>query len=505
MKKELKWYQHFGINAYFLGQSLAAAVLGSQLVPYLILFFAPYREKESYLGIVTVIGLAIAMLVQPMAGMLSDRSMSKLGRRRPYIMIGAILNSFFVFLMAISPFFGSFLHDQPAMLFGVMLGFIVLVGTTVGSQVVANIGQAAIQGVIPDIVPEKQRGFSSGVKAVFELLPSIFAIAIGPLIDKGYLILIGVILVVGLLVTMVITVLTAHEEPQKGKPEKADIEPFLRITALTAIFVATYLVGNWSVKAASQAVGGWGLPWQIAVISLLGLIAMAGAIVVGVFFGAKVGIGKDSNKHTSFIWWIVNRLMFLAGVRSIQAFSMYFLMDVLKLDNAATMNGILMAVVGVFLLIFALLGGYLSDKVGKKKLTAIAGYMAAGGTLLLVLSGVVAMMNLFAVPSIVYLIFVMVSGTVIGAGAGIFMATNWAVGADLAPAKDAGKFLGISNLAGAGAGIVGTGIGASLAQFFNNSIRMGVGYLITFSLYGLMFIISSLLLVRVKHKDPAVK
>jgi MFS family permease len=503
MQKELKWYQHFGINAYFLGQSLVAAILGSQLTPFLILFFAPYNQKETYLGVVTVVGLAIAMLVQPMAGMISDRSRSKLGRRRPFIMIGAILNSFFVFLMAISPFFGSFMQQQPALLFGVLLGFIVLLVTTIGSQFVANIGQAAIQGVIPDVVPEKQRGFSSGVKAVFELLPSIFAILIGPLVDRGYVILIGIIMVAGLLITMTITVLTTHEEPQKGKPEKADIEPFLRITALTAIFVATYLVGNWGVTAASQVVSGLALSWQITIVSILGLVAMAGAIIVGVYFGAKVGIGKESNQHTSFIWWIVNRLMFLAGVRSIQAFSMYFLMDVLKIQNAATINGILMASVGVFLMIFALLGGYWSDRVGKKKLVALSGYLAAGGTLLLVLSGVVAMLQLFQLPNLLYLVFVIVSGCVIGSAAGIFMATNWAVGTDLAPAKEAGKFLGISNLAGAGAGIVGTGIGASLAQFFNNSIATGVGYLITFSVYALMFILSSILLVQVKHKEPA--
>ena len=52
-------------------------------------------------------------------------------------------------------------------------------------QITANISQAAAQGLIPDLVPEVQRGRASGVKAVMELLPIFLVIFIGPLVDNG--------------------------------------------------------------------------------------------------------------------------------------------------------------------------------------------------------------------------------------------------------------------------------------------------------------------------------
>ena len=39
----------------------------------------------------------------------------------------------------------------------------------------------------------------------------------------------------------------------------------------------------------------------------------------------------------------------------------------------------------------------------------------------------------------------------------ISLATSWALGTSLVPPEEAGRYLGISNLAGAGAGMVGTG------------------------------------------------
>jgi MFS family permease len=77
------------------------------------------------------------------------------------------------------------------------------------------------------------------------------------------------------------------------------------------------------------------------------------------------------------------------------------------------------------------------------------------------------------------------------------MATNWALGTDLAPPEEAGRYLGISNLAGAGAGIVGAGIGGPMADFFNG-LQPGLGYLVIFALYGALFLLSVAALSQVK-------
>ena len=76
------------------------------------------------------------------------------------------------------------------------------------------------------------------------------------------------------------------------------------------------------------------------------------------------------------------------------------------------------------------------------------------------------------------------------------MSVNWALGTDLVPSAEAGRYLGVSNLAGAGAGIVGAGIGGPMADFFN-AYQVGLGYLVIFAIYGALFLLSSVTLLKV--------
>jgi MFS family permease len=478
MKPALRWYDHLTINIYWLGINIASGSITPVILPYLVALFVPPEAKNTYLANIRVVGLAVAMLVQPMAGMLSDRSTSRWGRRRPFILTGGILNVLFLLIVGASPLFlGSTAQ-------GVSAAYFVLLGGIVLLQVSSNIGHGALQGLIPDLVPEDQRGRSSGVKAVMELLPVFLVLVIGPLVDAGRVwVAIGIVMG-SFLVTMLITMVFVHEEPLKERPAGGVGERMLRLVALTAIFVLVTRLAVWFVGYAGRALSEAGVApgTQIALVGLAGLLGMAGSILIGVYLGAWVGIGGEARSQQSFIWWVVNRLLFLAAVGSIQGFAQYFLADVLHLPNAATMTTLLLAVVALFLLPSALLGGRLSDRVGRKRLVAYAGLIAAAGTFLLLFSRNVPL--------------VIVSGCIIGLGTGTFYAANWALGTDLAPRQEAGRYLGISNLAGAGAGIVGAGIGGPMADFFNAS-RPGLGYLVIFAIYAALFLLSVATLSRV--------
>ena len=85
-------------------------------------------------------GLIIAMLVQPAIGLLSDRSTSRFGRRRPFIFVGALLDLLFLLMIAVS---GNY---------WVLLVSVLLL------QFSSNISHGPLQALIPDLVPEKQRG-----------------------------------------------------------------------------------------------------------------------------------------------------------------------------------------------------------------------------------------------------------------------------------------------------------------------------------------------------------
>jgi MFS family permease len=490
MDRKLRWYEHLSVNSYVLGLSLASGIITPLLLPMLVVMFMGAEYKNTFLGTVRFVGLAVAMFIQPVAGMLSDRSRSRFGRRRPFILISAVLNVLFLVVIGITPSYRySFLNDAFLNSFGITVSYAILLLGIVLLQFSSNIGQGAVQGLMPDVVPLEQRGVSSGVKSVFELLPSllIFLLGIGKLVDRGdtwglIAILMGGFLLTGLAAMFV------KERPQTEAQTGSLREPALRALALTVLFSVTTLLAIQLVGRSGTAVTGLALsiPVQTAIIGLVGLVAMAGAIFIGVYAGAWVGIGSEARERKPFIWWVINRLLFLAAVGSIQAFAQYFLADVLQLPNAGYMTTMLLAVVAVFLIFSALGGGALANRFGLRRLVFLSGLVGAAGTVLLIFARNVPM--------------VIAAGCVIGIATGTFMATNWALGTQLVPQKDAGRYLGISNLAGAGAGIVGAGIGGPLADFFNH-IRPGLGYLVIFAIYAGLFLLSSLTLGRIKTGD----
>ena len=491
MRRQLRWYDFIFVNVYWLGINMASGIITPILLPYLVLQFMPPEQKNTYLAMVRVVGLAVAMLVQPLAGMLSDNGAKILGthrwgRRRPFIILGTFFNVLFLIIVGATPnFVGSKTDGFFLVVFGVTTAYAVLLFGIVVLQISSNIAHGALQGLIPDVVPEDQRGRASGVKAVFELIPVFLVMFIGPLVDAGKIALTVGIIIVGFIISMFITTFFVHENPWTGSGEGVRGKSILRLVLLTIIFVGVTRLAVWVVNASGTYMMQQGMSetLQIAGVGAAGLLGMTGSIFIGVYVGASVGIGQEARKHQSFIWWVVNRLLFLAAVGSIQGFAQYYLADVLHIPNAATMTTVLLGVVAVFLIPSALWGGALADRIGKKKLVAIAGLIAAVGAGLLLIAS--------SMP------LVLVSGCIIGVGTGTFMATNWALGTDLVPATDAGRYLGISNLAGAGAGIVGAGIGGPIADYFNR-IRPGLGYLVIFALYAMLFLFSTVTLLGVK-------
>jgi MFS family permease len=267
------------------------------------------------------------------------------------------------------------------------------------------------------------------------------------------------------------------------------------------------MLGGIAVGATAGVVGGGlvgGLAWLITIlagggdqtlasavgIGVGGVIAMIVAIVTGVWAGCLGTLGKEARQHSSFVWWIVNRLMFLAAVTSIQGSIFYFVMYAFKLSNegASSMTGSLTSIIGIFIVLTALASGWISDHIGRKRLVVISGIVAAAGNILLLIT--------IWVPN---LTIVYIAGTIIGLATGLFMTANWALGTDLVPDEEAGRYLGISNLAGAGAGIIGAGIGGLVADAVNRSY-MGLGYFAIFAAYAILFALSSVTILGMGDK-----
>lgn len=481
--KQLRWYDFLFINIFWLGLNVRNTAVGSLFVPYLVALYAPADWKNTALSAMSTAGLVIAMVVQPLAGLASDRSTSRYGRRRPFIIAGTMLD--LVFLVAI----------------GLSWNYWSLLAAVLLIQFSANISHGPLQGVIPDLVPEDQRGRASSIKALFELLPIfVVGISIAKMVGAGHLGWAIATTGVFLLVTALITIVTVKEEPLKEKPRDSFWQPMRRVFYMLGGILAGLAAG----LLCGALIGGFAglITWLVAgkeaaigmIVGLGGVLAMAFAVVIGVWAGASTALGKsNARSHSSFIWWIVNRLFFLAAITSLQRFAQYFFMYSFKIDigQATILFGNLITVVGVGTLAAAFVGGWLADRFSKKLLVGWSGILAGIGC-----AGLLATI-LVPDKSLIY-----ISGMVLGVATGLFMTTNWAMGTNLVPATEAGFYLGVSNLAGAGAGIIGGSIGGPVADYLNLSTP-GMGYFVIFAGYTLLFILSTVSLRYIRDQKLA--
>ncbi len=467
--KRLRWYDLLTINVFWLGLNLRNNAVQAIFLPYLVDIFVAPSIRNTALGGVRAAGLIIAMLAQPAFGILSDRNTSRFGRRRPYIFFGVLLDLVFLAFIAYSS------------------NYVMLVISVLLIQVSSNISHGPLQALIPDIVPDDQRGIASAIKSIFELLPLVLlGFTVAALVGKGKFDLAVVITGAALLIIMLITVLFVKEKPIHKKPDIPLAPTMLRVLGMLAGIAIGALAGLLAGALIGGLFGIATMPWlgketALAImVGIGGIIAMIVSVVAGVWAGTLATLGQEARQRPSFTWWVINRLMFLAAITSIQSFAPYFLSYAFKvnIETSISIYGKLITVVGLFTLLSALPSGWISDRFGQKRLVGISGVIATASTLLLL--STVFLPNLITIYCV---------GIGLGIGTGLFVTTNWALGTRLTPDEQAGRFLGISNLAGAGAGIIGAGLGGLIADYLN-AYKAGLGYFVIFTCFGILFFLS---------------
>lgn len=117
-------------------------------------------SKGTTIGLIESIGAMIALFVQPTAGVISDYTSTRWGRRKAYIIVGATMDLVFLAGLALlvvpSPgqgWDGQALATTQTILFYCAFYF--------GLQVSSNLAQGPFQGYMPDLVPEHQVGRAS--------------------------------------------------------------------------------------------------------------------------------------------------------------------------------------------------------------------------------------------------------------------------------------------------------------------------------------------------------
>ncbi len=318
---------HVKISAYWFATNfLWGALLISILPSEMKVLASHYRVLA--ISLFTALGAIIAIVVPLAVGALSDRCVSPWGRRRPYMAIGVGINVLGLVMMAAIFTLAPRLPAPSRIDVGIGETLAVLLtsptylGFLFAYMVVQfgnNVTSAAYMGVIPDLVPEDQRGVASGYMALMSQGGTLFGIV--SMIVLGALHLGDLskyaALIVALVSVALITILGIRENPLPSRPPRLDWSKYLR------------------------------------------------------------SLWIDPKEHPDFAWVWITRALVMLGFYSVLPFVNYYMDDVIRSRSVDKDAGTVLAIILVASTVSAIKAGKLSDRIGRKKVVYVSNAVIA--------------------------------------------------------------------------------------------------------------------------------
>lgn len=150
-KPDLSFWKLWDLSFGFFGVQIAYALQSANVSR----IFTTIGADPHALSYFWVLPPLMGMLVQPIVGMMSDRTWTSVGRRLPYLIVGALVA---VVVMCLLPNSGSFNFSIPqAILFGVIA--LMLLDTSI------NMAMQPFKMLVGDMVNEKQKGLAYSIQS----------------------------------------------------------------------------------------------------------------------------------------------------------------------------------------------------------------------------------------------------------------------------------------------------------------------------------------------------
>ena len=137
-------------------------------------------------GLIWLAGPFTGMVVQPLIGALSDKTTSIFGRRRPYLLGGALLSAIALWALPNSEYItnclGALIHlhlpDWSALLFAAAMIWIL--------DACVNIAQGPYRALVPDVVPQEQHSIANSYISLAIGLGSVVAAGTAPFLKWAF-------------------------------------------------------------------------------------------------------------------------------------------------------------------------------------------------------------------------------------------------------------------------------------------------------------------------------
>jgi MFS family permease len=396
-------------------------------------------------AIVLAPGLIVALLANPFFGLLSDRTPGRFGRRRPYVVAGTLVNVVGLAMMALLPTTLAGNHNGnpvSAGLLALMVGLMVV-------QLSNNSAAAPFHALLPDLVPQEQRGKASGIMGLAfwlgticgAIVPTLFGFNSNALLNGtqspaayqhgivlGYAATAAIILLMAIL-TFIFVREVPWQPAMTSGAERAAQRHTLRDLGLTLLALAAMLGGVYVVtRVIGQSLSEDGLSY----------VQIIGVAIASV--GAAFAFDFRPRRNGDFTWVVLTRMLVMMGIYLIQNFVLLIMINYAHAPNPQSATTLFIILLTISATASTLFAGWASDRVGRKRMVYISGSFMA-------FVGVVFVIAPFIVPGMLLQI-TFGAAAVFGLGFGAYISVDWALVADVLPSeKTYARDMGIWNIA----------------------------------------------------------
>ncbi|MDR1884292.1 MAG: MFS transporter [Prevotella sp.] len=396
-KPTLAFWQIWNLSFGFLGIQIGYSLQSSQTSRILAALGADPHQLPLFWIMAPLAGL----IVQPVIGMSSDRTWTRLGRRIPFILGGAIVSAIAMFFMPNSEFITRYLPAEEIQLFGTMVTWALVFGAAMllFMDCAFNVSMQPFRSLVGDMVNNRQRNQGYSVQSFLtnlgavtgSLLPFVLAYAgmrnapvdgekVAPSVIWSFYT--GGAL---LLLTVIWTCIRVKEYPPEEFAEYNDMEAKPAEKKDSFFSILKNMPGTM---------------YQLAIVQFFSWFAL-------------------------FLMWVYA----IGGI----AENIWNSTDPLSkaYNDAGDWNGVLSGAYAVFAVVFAVFMARIADKLGRKKVYSFALLMGAAG-----------LISMYFITD-QYLLILSMSGVGI-AWSGI-LAMPYAILSGVLPAKRMGLFMGLFN------------------------------------------------------------
>jgi MFS family permease len=477
------------INAFWFGGGAHWQPIYISLIPVGATLIAG-SNADLLIGRVTAAGGVFALLTPILVGWLSDRTVTRWGRRRPWMVAGTILNIVGLGLLALS------------------VSQITFIAAYLVVQLSNNAAGAAYTGVIPDVVRAEDRGRASGLLGTMNQLGTVVGVGLVGLTFRlygdtraGLLAGYGVVAVI-LVITLLITVVAVKESipppPLAGGPvgprerrfsARRAFETFGAAALICAAAFVVALIALFAILLAPLGSLFWPVVAVFIAAGVVTVLAARRLPALMAFFQAF--------RSNDFFWTFATRALVTLGIFSILPFMELYFRDVVRTKDAGAASAFWLLAVIAGAIVPSIVGGVLSDRTGRRKLFVYISSAMQAVVVSVLLFGLVRSLTLLYVLGIFY-----------GIGYGAYYAVDWALACDVLPNREeaAGRDMALWHVSFTLPQVLAPAILAGFLHFLNQPghLLLGIssghdlGFRFIFGSAALWFILGTVMVSRIR-------